>query len=547
MQNLLAQIEAPATAPATQTAAVVVDRSYDIPWEKWVTFRSHQQWIGAIAALLLILIVGAVLVRIFKRQLERYQLTRITRWAIIGIAIYSGIALSHPRRILDPYDILSLIINKSFVALMLLVLVRYIDRIIVLPLLTRVSRSAPSRIIHQIIIFTISFFVLAGYISWAFGIEIGSFLAGSAILSIIIGLALQETLGNFFSGMVLQAAVPFKPGDWIQIGDVEGRVIEMTWRAVTVHTLSNNHVLIPNSVVAKDKITNFYAPSLTTGTSIAIGLDYSIPPNEAKRALIQAALDVPGVLPNPGASLVSFEDSAILYKLNFSVNHPERRGAIEEAVRVNVWYRVNQARYNIPFPIRTVEITDPEKRTLAAHDSAKADRLAAIQKSPLFAALAPDLMEQLAEQTRDFTLAAGQTFYRQNDQGNSLFVLMSGTISSIIRIEEPGQPPRDIDAGDTTAPAVFGEISALTSQPRGATQRAKTDVRAMEIDQSHLKKIFDANPQLMEHFSQAVAKRTEEVKALRDQLGAPTPTTEQPSHPDSILHRMKRLFNFGLS
>jgi len=300
--NAATQVAAEQDSAASQPAAD--PSTYHVAWEKWLTFYNWEIAVRSIATLILILLLYMIVARIFRKQLQNSRLTRATTWGVISAAFYFAILAAHPYLMIDQHDIVTLVIHKAFVAILLMVLVRYLDRLIIIPLLTRVSKTTPSRFVHQIIIAVISVFVLAGYCSWAFNIEIGSFLAGSAVISIVLGLALQETLGNFFSGMVLQASVPFQPGDWIKIGDMEGRVIEMTWRAVTLLSGENNNVLIPNSTVAKEKITNFHSPSVATASSISIGLDYSLPPNEAKRVLIQAARDVQGVLsqPPPGAA-----------------------------------------------------------------------------------------------------------------------------------------------------------------------------------------------------------------------------------------------------
>src|SRR6185503_4525029 len=100
-------------------------------------------------------------------------------------------------------------------------------------------------------------FALLIFGSIAFGWDINAFLAGSAVVSIVLGLALQESLGNFFSGLVMQASPPFAIGDWIICGAHEGRVVDMTWRAVTIHTNEDNFILIPNATVAKAEIVNY--------------------------------------------------------------------------------------------------------------------------------------------------------------------------------------------------------------------------------------------------------------------------------------------------
>ncbi len=420
------------------TTAPAMREVWHAPWQEWLRFYNYQLAITAVSTFLVLVLSWWLLSRIFRRWLEKYRLMRVTRWGAVAAILYFTMLAAHPLLMTDPYDVIAVTIHKTFVAILGIVLIRYFDRLVVVPLLTRITGGPPSRFIHQIIITVVSVFVVATYCSWAFSVELGPLLTGSAVISIVIGLALQETLGNFFSGMVLQASVPFKTGDWIQVGSVEGRVVEMTWRAVTLITGSNNYVLIPNSSVAKEQIVNYHEPSVATATNVLVGLDYSIPPNEAKRVLMQAARDTPGVLaePLPSVALANFDDSAVQYKLIFWINEPEKHGGIEQGVRVNLWYRLNQAGYGIPYPVRTVELTDLNKKQVAAKDDARAMRLGIIRKSPMFSEIAPELQEKLAGETRGYELSAGQVFYRQNDPGDSLFILESGEVNITFLTED---------------------------------------------------------------------------------------------------------------
>ncbi|MGN6367552.1 MAG: cyclic nucleotide-binding domain-containing protein [Phycisphaerae bacterium] len=529
-------------AQAATVATSQPANTWHAPWQKWVTFYSTQLALTTVITLAALILSYWVLSRIFKKFLDKYKLQRPTALGAVACIFYFTLLAAHPLLMVDPWDIIAVTIHKTFAAILCLVGIRYIDRLMILPVLTRISGGPPSRFIHQIVVSVLSVFIIAGYCSWAFGIELGSLVAGSAVVSIVIGLALQETLGNFFSGMVLQASVPFQPGDWIKIGDTEGRVVEMTWRAVTLITLANNYVLIPNSTVAKETIVNYHSPTVATATNIAVGLEYSLPPNDAKRILIQAALDTDGVLPDPApsAALISFDDSAITYKVFFWIKEPQKHGAIEQMVRTNLWYRLNQAGYGIPFPIRTVEWSDSDKKQAALNSTARNARLASLKKSPLFADLGPELQERLAAETREFTLAAGQTFFRQGDFGDSLFVLQSGTVVVTYRTDSG----TDIEVATLDAPNIFGEVSAVTGQTRGATYRAKTDVRAFEVDRDHLQDLFTHDPQLATHFSQIVAERQNQREELLKKLGA-TRSAEQQAHAQShnVLDRMKRLFS----
>ncbi len=378
--GFLAQTSEPATSPADST-------EWHAPWQQWLHVYETQFLVMSLVTLGTIILSYWVLSRIFRKQLQNYELRSATAWGTFATALYFTMLALHPKRMIDHTDIIAVTIHKSFAAVICFVGIRYIDRLVVVPILTRISGGPPSRFIHQIVVTLLSMFVIAGYCSWAFGIEIGALLTGSAVISIVIGLALQETLGNFFSGMVLQASVPFQTNDWIMVGTIEGRVVEMTWRAVTLITPANNYILIPNSVVAKEKIVNYHTPSVSTAVNISVGLDYAIPPNDAKRVLVMAAMDTPGVLsdPAPSVSLASFDDSSIGYKLFFWINEPEMHGAIEQAVRVNVWYRLKQAGFGIPFPVRTLEVTNLEKKQSAMKQSAAASRLPVIlEESAVF-------------------------------------------------------------------------------------------------------------------------------------------------------------------
>jgi small-conductance mechanosensitive channel/CRP-like cAMP-binding protein len=536
---------APPTPTEALTAKTVASEApgyWQAPWQKWLHFYDYEIAIRAITTLAALVLSWWVLNRIFRGVLQKYKLQRSTALGAVAAIAYFTILAAHPLLMTTANDIIAVTIHKLFVAILVLVGIRYVDRLLVIPLLTRLAGGPPSRFIHQIILSVISIFAAAGYCSWAFGIEVGSLVAGSAVISIVIGLALQETLGNFFSGMVLQASVPFQAGDWIQIGTVEGKVVEMTWRAVTLITNAGNYVLMPNSSVAKEQIINYHCPTLAMAANVAVGVDYAVPPNDAKRVLIQAAKDTPGVLadPAPSVALASFDDSSISYKVYFWIDQPPKHGAIEQAVRVNIWYRLNQAGYGIPFPIRTVEYTNLDRKQAAAKQSAHGSRVEVVKRSPLFSEMAPELQEKLAAETRGYDMAAGQVFYRQGEAGSSLFILEKGSVEITWKAE--GADAKEVHIADFEAPAVFGEVSAMTGQPRAATYRAKTETRVIEVDRNHLQGLFSQDPKLAEHISQLVAERQTQRDELLKKAGASHAGPNPQAQDQTVLDRMKRLF-----
>ena len=121
-------------------------------------------------------------------------------------------------------------------------------------------------------------------------------LAATAVGAVIFGLALQDTLGNLFAGLAIQIEKPFRVGHWVTIGGKDGLVSEVTWRATKIRTKAGNFVIVPNSTLARDTITNYSEPTLDTRIEIEVGASYDTPPNDVKAAIHDALRDEPIIL-----------------------------------------------------------------------------------------------------------------------------------------------------------------------------------------------------------------------------------------------------------
>src|SRR5580704_11236907 len=129
-------------------------------------------------------------------------------------------------------------------------------------------------------------------IAYVFDLKIQGLLATSGVIAIILGLALQSTLSDVFSGIVLNFSRPYRPGDWINIeGGTEGRVIEMNWRATHVLTGRRDLAIVPNSTIAKSKIVNVSSPSGLHGTAVTVQLASKTPPLTGIEILGRAILN----------------------------------------------------------------------------------------------------------------------------------------------------------------------------------------------------------------------------------------------------------------
>jgi small-conductance mechanosensitive channel len=118
------------------------------------------------------------------------------------------------------------------------------------------------------------------------------FLTISAVGGVVVGFALQDTLGNLFAGLAIQTEKPFHVGQWVAVAGYEGRVAEITWRATRLQTKNGTLVVVPNNILSKEAITNY--PSRPAGEAAGGGgRQHGVPPNDVKAAMLEALQEVP--------------------------------------------------------------------------------------------------------------------------------------------------------------------------------------------------------------------------------------------------------------
>ena len=195
-------------------------------------------------------------------------------------------------------------------------------------------------------------------------LDVSALVATSAVTSLVLGLALQPILSNFFAGLVVSVERPFRINDWIRVGDQEGRVVAITWRTTHLRTRENDNLVIPNSKLAEERVLNFYYPHPLHLERIKVGADYRVPPYRVRRALLEAVSGVDGALDKPSPDVVvrDFGESAINYELRVWIEDMVQAPRIASDLRERVWEELKKAGITIPFPIRTLEIAPRSKR-----------------------------------------------------------------------------------------------------------------------------------------------------------------------------------------
>ncbi len=181
--------------------------------------------------------------------------------------------------------------------------------------------------------------------------------------SVILGFALQETLGNIMLGLSMLMERPYLEGDNVRIGSTEGKVEEINWRATRLAS-GADVIIIPHAIAAKEIITNYSRPQPGTQSSVTLGFGYDHAPNHVKAMLLEAITRTEGVLKAPPPSVVveNFGESAIDYAISFSVAEFGDKAKVKDKFMTAVWYAAQRSGIVIPYPTRTVYTLDGKSR-----------------------------------------------------------------------------------------------------------------------------------------------------------------------------------------
>jgi small-conductance mechanosensitive channel/CRP-like cAMP-binding protein len=355
------------------------------------------------------------------------------------------------------------------------------------------------------------------------------FLTTSAVGAVVVGFALQDTLGNAFAGLAIQTEKPYRAGHWIRVGEHEGRVEEITWRATKLRTKSGSFVIVPNNVMSKEAIVNYSEPIIPTRMYVDVGAAYDAPPNEVKAAIAEAMRNAPLVLasPAPDVLLLDFGPSAVIYRARFWVEDYSSDDAARSQVRTSIWHVFRRRHIEIPWPIQ-VEYSREER---SGRQPDMSPRIAAsLAKVELLRSLTDADRLELAALCDERLYASHEVVVRQDAPGNSMFVVSSGTVEIVL--EPDGRPLAVTEEG-----GFFGEMSLLTGSPRTATVRALEDCTLVELTSEAFRRFVLEKPAVLDVIAAAVMKRRAEINQRRSETAAAAAPAESAT---SFLGRVRK-------
>lgn len=456
---------------------------------------------------------------------------------ICYFAVMSALKLTEHFDLPSIFGILELV-STIFLTL---AIIRFVTFIFV-DYLMRYKKLAPipviSRDIGLVLVYLIAILMVLRYQA---NVNLTSIITTSAVLTAVIGLALQDTLGNLISGIVLQMEKPYNIGDWVSFDNYVGRVIGMTWKSTRIITREKEMVSIPNNTITKSHILNYTQPDPNHVATLYVGVSYKDPPNDVREVILTTISEHPSVnpFPSPEVRVIKYNDFSVDYEVRFSLSDFENEPKIKSHILNQIWYRFKRRGLTIPFPIRTIhqERFDPEKEAVA-RDQAMHRALANLKRVDVFDPLSENDLANIARQVRFEQFSAGEIIISEGDAGTSMYVIVRGECEVIIF---EGKNKEHIIAR-LGAGEFFGEMSLLTGEPRTATVRAGKDMICLRIEKEDLEEIMNAHPEVAEAMSVMLAARKEGLTQYKDTLKEAAKLANK-KLASQFLTKIKKFFN----
>ena len=358
------------------------------------------------------------------------------------------------------------------------------------------------------------------------------FLAATAAGAVIVGIALQDTLGNLFAGLAVQIDKPFKIGHWVNINGREGQVTEVTWRATRIRTKAGNLVIVPNNALAKETITNYSAPTPQFMFEVEVNASYDAAPNDVKAAIHETLADEPAIdHTRPLEVLIGhFAESAIVYRVRVWTTDFPGDDRLRDAVRSRIYYAFRRHHIVTPYPVQ-IHMHGRARR----EDDVNRPALAAALKASTFCAGLDDTqIGEVLEVVRPVLHAAGEMIVREGDAGSSMFVIRAGE-AQVMTAGHPDGLAR-LTAGD-----YFGEMSLLTGERRNATVVAATDCHLLKIDADDFRRVVAKDPAIIERVTDVMTRRRTELD--RHRARTPAAVSDAAETPQTFVARARQFLS----
>ncbi len=383
-------------------------------------------------------------------------------------------------------------------------------------------------------------------------------LASAAVVSAVLAISLQSTLGNILGGVALQLDGSVHEGDWIQLENGrQGRVRAIRWRHTVVETRDWSTIIVPNAQLLGSNIMILgkrEGRSVPQRMWVWFNVDFRYAPTRIISVVTDALRSSPieGVAADPPPNCICMDfgrdnrESVATYAVRYWLSDLAADDPTSSRVRTRIFNALRRAEIPLALPATAafVQLEDEAQRARQERKRVLA-RVSALKSAPLFRALTDAELETLAEGMSHVIYSPGEVITRQGAIAHFLYLLTSGTAEVRTTFDPDGEGPLPAQTkavATLKAPDVFGEMGLMTGEPRLADVIAVSDVDCFRLGRETFERVLVARPEIANELSERLAKRRLELLAARDGWDASTLRAREASERDRILGGIKSFF-----
>jgi small-conductance mechanosensitive channel/CRP-like cAMP-binding protein len=516
--------------------------------------RTHADELLWVLGLFLAVVVVAALVNRF-RPIQRPRLRRLVMvFALFATASLTAIGF-------DAADLPSWS-NGCTVAAQLLqafTLVSLIATLVFGILLSGVGIELP--MIASDLIVGLGYVVVTLAILSRHGVNPTGALVSGAVVSAVLAISLQSTLGNVVGGVALQLDGSIREGDWIQLENgKQGRVRSVRWRHTVLETRDWSTIIVPNAELLANHITILGKRDgrpVPQRMWVWFNVDFRFAPSRVIRVVTEAlhASSIENVADDPGPSVVCMDftkdmrESVATYAVRYWILDLATDDPTSSRVRARIYTALQRAQIPLAVPAHTAFVEVKDEARLARRTERHLDEhFAALKTVHLFRSLTDDELRTLAAGMSHVMYTTGELVTRQGAAAHWLYVMTAGTAEIRVTVDPDGPgglPEKKIVVAQQTAPDFFGEMSLMTGEPRSADVVAISDIDCFRLGRDTFKTVLLARPEIANELSAKLASRRVELMAAREGLDASSKKEREASERERILRGIKTFFALG--
>jgi small-conductance mechanosensitive channel len=384
----------------------------------------------------------------------------------------------------------------------------------------------------------------------AAGVSASSVVTTSAVVSGVLALSLQTTLGNILGGVALQLDGSVNVGDWVQLADgSQGKVMAIRWRHTVVETRNWDTIIVPNANLLAQNITIL---GKRTGKPVQHRLwvyftvDFRYPPTRVievvKTALAMAPIE--GVADDPKPSVICYDfakdgrDSFAYYAVRYWLTDLPNDDPKSSRIRTRIYTALRRAGIPLARPTQTLFVKPAEQESERS-ERHRQERLAALESVEILHPLTPEERASLVDHLEVAPYAAGETITRQGAVAHWLYILQGGEVEVRRRLDEA-------DLAKTVArlraPGFFGEMGMLTGEARRADVVAMTDVECYRLDKTGFERILHDRPEIAAEISRTLATRDLQLTSVLEGLDDEAQAARRAHVETTMLDKIQEFF-----